>query len=67
LNLRLDLKLSYLIDKFTPITPRPGAPPTMLPKLTFIRVLAIPACVVWGVMEFIALQRSRLYARRKLV
>lgn len=39
----------------------------MLPKLTFIRVLAIPACVLWGVMEFIALQRSRLFTSRKLV
>jgi hypothetical protein len=38
---------------------------TMLHRSTLIRVLAIPACLVWGVTEFLALQRARL-ANRKL-
>jgi len=33
---------------------------TMLRKTSFFRFLAIPACMVWGAFEFIALQRSRL-------
>jgi len=36
----------------------------MLHKAAFFRVIAIPACMVWGVMEFFALQRSRLLSRR---
>lgn len=36
----------------------------MLQKAAFFRALAIPACLVWGVLEFIALQRSRLLLRR---
>jgi hypothetical protein len=30
----------------------------------FYRALAIPACLVWGVVEFLALQRSRLLKQR---
>jgi len=33
-------------------------------KVNFFRVLSIPACLVWGVLELIALQRSRLWIRR---
>ena len=36
----------------------------MMHKISLIRVVAIPACMVWGVLEFIALQRSRLLSRR---
>jgi hypothetical protein len=36
----------------------------MLHKTAFFRALAIPACLVWGVLEFFALQRSRLLGRR---
>ena len=30
----------------------------MFPRSTLIRVLAIPACLVWGVVELLALQRA---------
>jgi len=33
-------------------------------KANFFRLFAIPACVVWGVMEFVCLQRSRWVMRR---
>lgn len=36
----------------------------MFHKAAFFRVMAIPACLVWGVLEFFALQRSRLQSRR---
>jgi hypothetical protein len=36
----------------------------MLHKPAFFRALAIPACMVWGVLEFFALQRARLQSRR---
>lgn len=36
----------------------------MFHKATFFRVMAIPACVIWGVLEFLALQRCRLHNRR---
>lgn len=36
----------------------------MLHQATFFRALAIPACLVWGVLEFLALQRARLLGRR---
>jgi hypothetical protein len=36
----------------------------MLHKTTFFRVLAIPACLIWGVLELFALQRSRLLGKR---
>jgi hypothetical protein len=35
----------------------------MLHKSAFFRAMAVPACIVWGVFEFVALQRSRLRAR----
>ena len=38
---------------------------SMFHRSTLIRALAIPACLVWGVSEFLALQRARL-ANRKL-
>ena len=33
-------------------------------KANFFRLLAIPACLVGGVLELIRLQRSRLVLRR---
>ena len=33
-------------------------------KVNYFRLLAIPACVVWCVLELISLQRSRLSLRR---
>ena len=36
----------------------------MLHKAAFFRLLAVPACLAWGVLEFVALQRSRLINRR---
>jgi hypothetical protein len=35
-------------------------------KINFYRVMAIPACLVWGILEMIALQRSR-FAKSALV
>jgi hypothetical protein len=35
----------------------------MLTKSAFFRAAAIPMCMVWGVREFFALQRSRLRSR----
>jgi hypothetical protein len=32
----------------------------MIPKTAFFRFLAVPACLVWGLVEFIALQRAHL-------
>jgi hypothetical protein len=32
----------------------------MIPKTAFFRLLAVPACVVWGLVEFIALQRAHV-------
>jgi hypothetical protein len=37
---------------------------TMLQKSAFFRAVAIPVCLVWGVLELLALQRSRLRYRR---
>jgi hypothetical protein len=36
----------------------------MFHKSTLIRALAIPACLVWGVMEFMALQRAHRVNRK---
>jgi hypothetical protein len=36
----------------------------MFHKARLIRVLLIPACLVWGVREFVALQRCHLKQRR---
>jgi len=33
-------------------------------KANFFRLLAIPACLVWGIFELISLQRVRLFSRR---
>jgi len=33
-------------------------------RSTFIRILAIPACLVWGLMEFVALQRAHGLQRK---
>ncbi|MHB8949940.1 MAG: hypothetical protein ACYC4S_12860 [Rhodoferax sp.] len=38
----------------------------MLNQRAFIRLLTIPACLACGVVEFLALQRSRLLRRRTL-
>jgi len=37
---------------------------TMPLKVNFFRLLVIPACIVWGVLELFRLQRSRLLLRR---
>lgn len=39
----------------------------MMHNTAFFRVMAIPACLVWGVLEFVALQRARLQGKRKQV
>lgn len=36
----------------------------MFYKAAFIRAVAIPVCLVWGLVEFIALQRARLLGQR---
>jgi hypothetical protein len=36
----------------------------MFTKSTLIRFMAVPACVVWGVMELIALQRAQGVVRK---
>jgi hypothetical protein len=36
----------------------------MIRKSAFFRMIAIPACVVWGLLEFVALQRAHLQQRR---
>jgi len=36
----------------------------MLNPSSFIRLLAIPACVVWGLKEFFALQRAHWTYRK---
>ena len=36
----------------------------MFHKAAFIRAVAIPACLVWGLVEFMALQRARLLGQR---
>jgi hypothetical protein len=36
-----------------------------LRKAVFFRAMAIPACVVWGVLELLALQRARWQWRRQ--
>jgi hypothetical protein len=35
----------------------------MFPRSTVIRVLAIPACLVWGLVELLALQRAHRVSR----
>jgi len=37
----------------------------MLFRTRFFRLLAIPACVVWGVLELLCLQRARLEWRHQ--
>jgi hypothetical protein len=32
-------------------------------KLPFFRAIAIPVCIIWGLLEFVALQRSRWQGR----
>lgn len=44
--------------------PYPNRPYTMFLKVNFFRLLAIPACLVWGILELISLQRARLMSRR---
>ena len=36
----------------------------MLQKFTFYRLLAIPACLAWGIHELVALQRAYWSSRR---
>lgn len=35
----------------------------MSQKAAFFRLVAIPACIVWGIVEFVALQRAHLFQR----
>jgi hypothetical protein len=35
----------------------------MFPRSTVIRALAIPACLVWGLVELLALQRAHRACR----
>jgi hypothetical protein len=37
----------------------------MFPRSTLIRALFIPACLIWGLHEFMALQRAHLSQRRQ--
>ena len=37
----------------------------MFYRTPLIRFVAIPACLVWGLMEFVALQRAQM-GKRKL-
>jgi hypothetical protein len=32
-------------------------------KFPFFRAIAIPVCIIWGLLEFVALQRSRWQGR----
>jgi len=32
-------------------------------QTTYFRIVAIPACVIWGLLEFFALQRARFHIR----
>jgi hypothetical protein len=36
----------------------------MLRKAVFFRIMALPVCLISGALEFLALQRSRILARR---
>jgi hypothetical protein len=36
----------------------------MFSNATFIRLVAVPACVLWGVMEFFALQRAQARVKK---
>jgi hypothetical protein len=36
----------------------------MTRNAAFVRFIALPACIVWGVLEFIALQRAHLLHKR---
>jgi hypothetical protein len=37
----------------------------MFHRSNLIRALAIPACLVWGVMEFLALQRAHVVRHKR--
>jgi hypothetical protein len=36
----------------------------MFYRTAFFRVLVIPACVVWGLVEFLALQRAHVSMKK---
>jgi hypothetical protein len=36
---------------------------TPMRNFPFFRVMAIPVCILWGLLEFVALQRSRWQRR----
>lgn len=59
------MKLSYKVGKLRNTLYCLSCSNPMLRKAVFFRVMAIPACMVWGVYEFLALQRTRLQGRRK--
>ncbi len=33
-------------------------------RSTYLRFMAVPVCLIWGVVEFFALQRARFQIRR---
>lgn len=39
----------------------------MFVKTSFYRVIAMPACIAWGLVELVALQRARWQLRRNHV
>jgi len=57
------INLSFCLDKLWLWHPLQPAL-TMLMKANFFRLLAIPACLLWGIWELISLQRARLLTRR---
>lgn len=36
----------------------------MFHRAALIRAVAIPACLIWGLVELLALQRTRLFGHR---
>jgi hypothetical protein len=38
----------------------------MFSRSSFYRVIAVPACVAWGIIEIVALQRARWQQRHKI-
>ena len=48
------------LDGIRLITTRKITPMRIFP---FFRVMAIPVCILWGLLEFMALQRSRWQRR----
>ena len=56
--------LAWVCSMFTKLSSITAKFLAMRLKAKFIRVMAIPACVVWCLLELFALQRARLLGRR---